>query len=291
VAEGESSAAPSLAYRVREAAAVVRARTPFVPKIGLILGSGLGELADEVADPVVVPYDQIPHFPRSTVQGHAGQLVLGQLGGASVVVMRGRAHFYEGYTMQQVTFPVRVMRRLGIETLLVTNAAGAVNPTFAAGDLMVISDHINFPGFAGHHPLLGLDEPELGVRFLSLLSAYAPGLRALAFEVAAGLGIPLKQGVYAYLAGPTFETLAELRLLQRLGADAVGMSTVPEVIVARHEEVRVLGLTVITNSAVSAEPPVETSHAEVLAMAERLRPQLGALIKGILARLAEPRPA
>lgn len=284
VAEGPERA-PSLAYRVREATAAVRSRSALQPRVGLILGSGLGNLVEEIAEPVMVPYDQIPHFPRPTVEGHPGELVLGQLAGQPVVAMRGRVHFYEGYGLDLVTFPVRVMRRLGAELLLVTNAAGALNPEFAAGDLMLITDHLNLPGLAGHNPLRGLDEPELGVRFLNLSDAYDPSLAGLAGEAAEAEGLRLRRGVYAFVAGPTFETPAELRMLQRLGADAVGMSTVPEVVVARQEGLRVLGISAITNTAVAPGAPAETSHAEVLAMAERMKPALTALIKGVLSRL------
>lgn len=278
--------AASTAYRVREAAAAVRSRSPLVPRVALILGSGLGDLADEIASPVVVPYDEIAHFPVPTVQGHAGQLVLGTLEGVQVVAMRGRVHFYEGYSLSEVTFPVRVMRRLGADVLIVTNAAGGLNETFKTGDLMLLSDHLNLLGMAGAHPLLGLHEPELGARFLDMLTAYDVDLRATAHRAAAGHDFSLREGVYVMVAGPTYETMAEIRFLQRSGADAVGMSTIPEVIVARHEGMRVLGLSAITDMAVGQGAVAEISHTEVLAAAERIKPRLIAVVKGALSSLA-----
>lgn len=276
----------STAYKVREAAATVRARSSLTPRVALILGSGLGGLADEIADPVVVPYGEIPNFPVSTVQGHAGQLVLGTLQGVPVVAMRGRVHYYEGYSLRDVSFPVRVMRRLGAEILVVTNAAGGLNERFRTGDLMVLSDHLNLMGILGVNPLLGLHEPELGVRFLDMLSAYDPELRALAHQVAEEQGTTLQEGVYVMVAGPTYETMAEIRYLQRAGADAVGMSTIPEVIVARHEQMRVLGFSAITDMAVGHGAVAEISHHEVLAVADQIGPRLAGIVKGILARLA-----
>ena len=279
------SSGTSTAYRVREAAALVKARSAETPRVALILGSGLGDLADEIGNPVVVAYDEIPNFPVSTVQGHAGQLVLGTLEGVQVVAMRGRVHFYEGYSLRDITFPVRVMRRLGADTLIVTNAAGGLNESFNTGDLMVLSDHLNLMGMAGLNPLLGLHEPELGVRFLDMLTAYDPHLRAAAHRAAESHGFALREGVYAMVAGPTYETMAEIRFLQRAGADAVGMSTIPEVIVARHEKMRVLGISAITDMAIGHDAIAEISHNDVLAAAERIRPHLTALIKGFLASL------
>ncbi|MBI4491888.1 MAG: purine-nucleoside phosphorylase [Chloroflexi bacterium] len=276
---------PSLGGRVREAVASLHARNALRPRVALILGSGLGDLADEIATPVVVPAPEIPHYPISTVPGHAGRLVLGMLEGVPVVAVRGRVHFYEGYSLQQVTFPVRVVRRLGAEVLLVTNAAGGLNASFSPGDLMLIRDHLNLPGMAGAHPLIGLDESELGPRFLDLGSAYDAELRRTAHEVAQVAGLSLQEGVYAMVAGPTYETRAEMRFLQRIGADAVGMSTVPEVIVARQEGMRVLALSAITNVAVGEPSVSELGHADVLAAAERMRPRLSRLIRGLVARL------
>jgi purine-nucleoside phosphorylase len=269
-----------------EAAQAVAARGGLAPRVALILGSGLGELADEIESPVVVPYAEIPHFPVSTVSGHAGQLVLGRLEGVPVVAMRGRVHFYEGYSLRDVTFPVRVMRRLGAATLVVTNAAGGLNESFSTGDLMVFSDHLNLVGMAGHNPLMGTYEPELGVRFLDVLGAYDGPLRQAAHAVARACGFELQEGVYAMVAGPSYETMAEIRFLQRAGADAVGMSTIPEVIVARHERMRVLGLSAITDMAVGAGATSEIAHEAVLAAAERIRPRLAALVRGVLRWLA-----
>jgi purine-nucleoside phosphorylase len=284
------SESSSLAYRVREAASSLRSRLSTPPRVGIILGSGLGPLADEVVEPVIVPYDQIPHFPISTVPGHAGQLVLGTLEGVPVAVMRGRAHFYEGYTLQQVTFPVRTMRRLGAEVLIVSNAAGGLNPAYLPGDVMVLSDHINLMGLAGQNPLVGPDEPELGVRFLDMTEPYDPALRARAMEVGTQVGLRIYEGVYAVVAGPSFETRAEMRFLRLAGADAVGMSTAPEVIVARHERMRVLGLSVITNTANPDAVEPDVSHEGVLAVADQVAPGLQSLIRGVLRSLAAPAP-
>jgi purine-nucleoside phosphorylase len=253
--------------------------------VALILGSGLGDLADEIRAPVVIPYADIPFFPVSTVVGHAGQLVIGDLEGVPVAAMRGRVHFYEGYSLREVTFPVRVLRQLGAEVLVVTNAAGGLNESFQTGDLMLLSDHLNIMGMAGHNPLVGPDEPELGVRFLDMLSAYDPRLRELARGVAQQYGFELREGIYAMVAGPSFETLAEIRFLQRAGADAVGMSTIPEVLVARHGGMRVLGLSAITDMAVGKDAVTEISHAEVLAAAEAIKPRLTAVVKGVLRSL------
>jgi purine-nucleoside phosphorylase len=275
-----------IAAQATEAAAAVARRGGVSPRVGLILGSGLGELADEIASPVVVPYADIPHFVVSTVQGHAGQLVLGQLEGVPVVAMRGRVHYYEGYTLHEVSFPVRVMRRLGADTLVVTNAAGGLNESYATGDLMVFSDHLNLVGLAGHNPLRGAHDPELGVRFLDMLGAYDAELREAAHAAAESGGFVLREGVYTMVAGPNFETLAEIRFLQRAGADAVGMSTIPEVIVARHEGMRVLGLSAITDTAVGPGATAEIDHQAVLAAAEQIRPRLTAVIKGVLSSLA-----
>jgi purine-nucleoside phosphorylase len=273
--------------RVAAAAEAVRGRGAPTPRVGLILGSGLGDLADEVAQPVSIAYRDIPNFPVSTVQGHAGELVCGRLQGVPVAAMRGRVHFYEGYSLRDVTFPVRVMRNLGAEILIVTNAAGGLNESFETGDLMVLQDHLNLMGMAGQSPLIGPDEPELGVRFLDMLSAYDPELRKSAQEAAQANGFSLREGVYAMVGGPAFETLAEIRFLQRGGADAVGMSTIPEVIAARHGGMRVLGISAITDMAVGPAAAHEISHLEVLAAAERIKPRLAAVVRGVLASLAQ----
>jgi purine-nucleoside phosphorylase len=269
-----------------DAADYVRSKTQVRPKIGMILGSGLNPLAQAVENATRIPYDEIPHFPKPTVEGHAGQLVLGHLEGKGALVMQGRVHFYEGYPMQQVVFPVRVMQVMGIETLIVTNAAGGLDPEFHAGDLMLITDHLNLVGMGGSHPLFGPNDPSLGPRFPDMSQAYTPELRRLAIEVAKEKDIPLRTGVYAGLSGPAFETPAEIRFLRIIGADAVGMSTVTEVTVARHGGMRVMGVSGITNVALTESVPGhETSHEEVLVAGQQLVPRLTALVRGVLARL------
>jgi purine-nucleoside phosphorylase len=275
------------AERAAEAARVVSSFGGLTPRVALILGTGLGDLADQIAAPTVVPYAEIPHYPVSTVPGHAGQLVLGELEGVPVVAMRGRVHLYEGYSVREVSFPVRVLRRLGADTLIVTNAAGGLNESFEAGDLMVVRDHINLPGLAGHNPLIGSDTAQLGVRFLDVLDAYDPELRRRAHAVAHEQAFALREGVYVMVAGPSFETPAELRYLQGIGADAVGMSTVPEVLVARHERMRVLGISCITNMTLGARAPAEVTHAEVLSVAERVGPRLATVVRGVIGSLRD----
>jgi len=271
------------------AADVIRARTRHQPTIGLILGSGLSSLADHVEDADVIPYAEIPHFPVSTVEGHPGRLVIGRLAGPTIMVMQGRVHYYEGYSLQQVTFPIRVMQVMGIKLLIITNAAGGVNPTFRAGDLMLIKDHLNLIGMAGLSPLRGPNDPSLGPRFLDMSKTYDRELRQLARDVARELGIELREGVYAGLAGPTFETPADIHFLRVAGADAVGMSTVPEAIVARHGGMRVLGISGISNVAID-DPDAEsvTSHEEVLEAGKTIAPRLARLIMGVLSRLSDP---
>lgn len=276
-------------YSVREydeAAAHINDRLSRKPDIGLILGSGLSPLAAAIENSVAIPYDEIPHFPTSTVEGHAGQLVIGQLAGVQVCAMQGRFHFYEGYTPQQITFPVRVMQRLGVGTLIVTNAAGGLNPSFRAGDLMLIEDHINLVGMAGNHPLYGPNLDEFGLRFPSMTRSYSARLRALLLETAEELGIPVQQGVYAMVSGPSFETPAEVRFLRAAGADAVGMSTAPEVIVACHAGMDVLGISSITNVAVDAlDTEADTSHTEVLETGREIVPRLTRLLVALLGRM------
>jgi purine-nucleoside phosphorylase len=267
------------------AAAVVRGRADLQPRVGLILGSGLSALADAVVDSVTIPYGDIPHFPGTTVEGHAGRLVIGRLEGQAVVVMQGRAHYYEGYSMADVTFPVRVMQVLGIEILIVTNAAGGLNPDFGAGDVMLINDHINLIGMGGLNPLRGPNLEAFGPRFPDMSEPYDPRLRALAGQAAAGAGVSLREGVYVCLAGPSFETRADLRFLRLIGADAVGMSTVPEVTIARHGGTRVLGLSGISNVAPAEGAVVETTHEEVLEAGRLLVPRLEAIIRGVLKAL------
>jgi len=266
------------------AAASVRDRTRHTPKIALILGSGLGPVAEAVQNADVIPGESIPHWPRSTVEGHTGQLVIGQLEEHAVLIQQGRAHYFEGYSLQQATLPIRVMQLLGIQILIITNAAGAINPSFRPGDLMLITDHINLLGMAGLSPLRGPNDASLGARFPDMSQAYDRDLRALALTVADEVHLPLHQGVYVCLAGPSFETPADLRFLRLMGADAVGMSTVPEVTVARHGGLRVLGLSGISNAAnLDGETP--TTHAEVLAAGQTLAPKLTRLLRGIVRHL------
>jgi len=231
------------------AANLIRSRTRYQPRVALILGSGLGGLADSVAQPDIIPYQEIPHWPLSTVWGHEGRLVIGSLENQAVLVMQGRVHFYEGYSMSQVTFPIRVMQRLGIEILFVTNAAGAINPAYVPGDLMLISDNLNLIGMMGFNPLIGPNIDALGVRFPDMSQAYDRQLNEFARQVAAEKGLLLHEGVYVGLSGPSFEGPADLRFLRAVGSDAVGMSTVPEVIVARHGGTRVMGISGISNKA------------------------------------------
>jgi len=270
-----------------EAADFIRSHTEHKPTIGLILGTGLNPLAEEMQRADVMPYGEIPHFPVSTVEGHVGQLVIGELEGQEILVMQGRAHHYEGYSPQHTVLPIRAMQLLGIGVLIVTNAAGGLNPAFQAGDLMLITDHINLIGMVGLNPLCGPNDPELGPRFVDMSQAYDLKLREAALRVAKGLGFPLRQGVYICLAGPSFETPADLRFLRLIGADAVGMSTVPEVTVARQAGMRVLGISGISNVAV-IEPTEESRavHEEVLEAGKTLVPKLTALLKGVVSLLA-----
>ncbi len=275
------------ASAAREAADSLRAKTPQPPRVTLILGTGLGGLAERIAAPTIIPYADIPRFPRATVAGHAGRLVLGALEGVPVAALQGRFHLYEGYTPQQVVLPVRALRLLGAEILIVTNAAGGLNPAYAAGDLMLLADHIGLPTMAGLNPLRGPNDEALGPRFPAMTGAYDAILRAAAHAAADALGIPLREGIYAMVAGPNYETPAELRFLRQLGADAVGMSTVPEVIAARHAGMRVLAISCVTNVALPPEgiAPPEPSHAEVVATAERAGANLARLVERVLANL------
>lgn len=268
--------------QVMEAVATIQSRTSLKPSVGVILGSGLGDLVTELRHTVALPYAEIPHFARSTVVGHAGRLLIGTLEDVPVVVMQGRFHLYEGYTLPVLTLPVRVMHHLGAQTLIVTNAAGGVNPGYRPGDFMLLRDHINMPGLAGANPLMGANDERLGERFPPLAHAYDAELRVLARSVAASWPeITLHEGVYTMVGGPNYETSAELKFLRAIGTDAVGMSTVPEVIVARHMRMRVLGLSLITNSATGDET-AEVNHAEVLASADAVRPKFAGLIRGIV---------
>lgn len=272
-----------------EAAQYILARTQHRPRVAMILGSGLGSLVEQLEEADALNYTDIPYFPDSTIEGHAGRLVIGKLEGQAVAAMQGRAHYYEGYSMQRVTFPVRTFRQMGVETLIVTNAAGGLNPAFRAGDLMLLTDHINLVGMAGLNPLRGPNDPSLGPRFPDMSQAYDPELRAMAKRVAAREGIPLHEGVYIMLAGPSFETPADIRFLSRIGADAVGMSTVPEVTVARHGGMRAIGFSGISNTlAVGEGEPGhdETTHEEVLEAGKVLAPRLTALIRGLLREMS-----
>ncbi|MDX1993512.1 MAG: purine-nucleoside phosphorylase [bacterium] len=266
-----------------EAVDAIRRYTMLQPAIGLVLGSGLGGLAETLEDRVVIPYEAIPGWPISTVHGHHGNLVFGTLEGQTVVAQQGRAHFYEGYTMQQVTFPIRVMHRLGVKTVILTNAAGGLNSNFQVGDLMLLHDHINFVGMAGLNPLIGANDDSIGPRFLGMTQTYDRDLRRAAREVAQANGLPLHEGVYICLAGPTFETPAEIRMLRVIGGDAVGMSTAHEVVVARHAGMRVMACSGITNVAIdNPDSTAETNHEEVLDAGKVLVPRLTTLLRGVL---------
>ncbi|EOB3456702.1 purine-nucleoside phosphorylase [Enterococcus hirae] len=247
---------------------------------GLILGSGLGELAEEIEEAIVIPYGQIPFFPTSTVVGHAGQLVYGTLSGKKVLAMQGRFHFYEGHSMQTVTYPVRVMAALKAHSVIVTNASGGVNESFVPGDLMLITDHINF---TGQNPLIGPNEDEIGPRFPDMSEAYTLTYREVAKEAASQLDLTLKEGVYMGYSGPTYETPAEIRMSRTMGADAVGMSTVPEVIVAAHSGLKVLGISCITNLAAGMQ--ANLNHEEVVETTQRVKQSFKALIKEVLVLL------
>lgn len=272
--------------QIEAAADFIRGRTRHRPSVGLILGSGLSPLADQIQQADHIPFDEVPHFPVSTVGGHSGRLVIGQLEGQAVLVMQGRAHYYEGYSMAQVTLPIRVMQVLGVEVLIVTNAAGGLNPAWQAGDLMLITDHINFIGMAGINPLRGPNLETFGPRFPDMGVAYDLELRRLAREAAVEAGVVLREGVYTGLGGPNFETPAELRFLRTLGTDAVGMSTVAEVTVAHHGGTRVLGISGISNIAVYDPSQGESaSHEEVLEAGQQIVPKLMAVIRGTLRRL------
>jgi purine-nucleoside phosphorylase len=266
------------------AADAVRVRLSATPRVGLILGSGLGDLANIVDQPVSVAYDDIPFWPKATVQGHAGRLVAGQLYGAAVLILQGRSHFYEGHSMAEVTLPVRVMKRLGIDILILTNAAGAIRPEFEPGDVMLITDHIAMVGMAGMNPLRGPNLEEFGPRFPDMSQVYDRGLAQMVREEASAGGIELREGVYCGLAGPSFETPADLRFLRVIGADAVGMSTVPEAIVARHASMRVLGLSGISNKA-NLDGSTITTHEEVLEAGRLIVPKMKQLLQRILPRL------
>ena len=272
---------------IQAAATFIRQRHAEPPRVALVLGTGLGGLADRIADATSIPYADIPHFPHATVAGHAGRLVLGHLSGVPVAAMQGRFHLYEGYTPQQVVLPTRVLHALGADTFIVTNAAGGLDPAQHAGDLLLLRDHIGLATMAGNNPLVGPNDEQLGPRFPSMTGAYDKDLRATAQAVAQEQGISLLEGVYVMVSGPNYESPAELRFLRMIGADAVGMSTVPEVLAARHMGMRVLAISCVTNVTLSADmdTPPEPNHAEVVAAAEQAGSYLASLIEGVLARL------
>ncbi len=264
--------------KINQTAAYLKTMVSYRPETGIILGTGLGHLADEITDKIEIPYEQIPHFPLSTVEGHSGKLIFGKLGGKEVLAMQGRFHYYEGYDMKQVTFPVRVFKAMGVKTLFVSNAAGGMNTDFKVADIMIIPDHINlFP----EHPLRGKNHEELGTRFPDMSEAYSPRLIAKANEIAERCGIKVQHGVYVGTSGPTFETPAEYRYFRRIGGDAVGMSTVPEVIVARHGEMEVFAISVITDLGV--EGIVEKcSHEDVQKAANAAQPLMTRIMQELV---------
>ena len=267
--------------KINETATFLAGKMQYLPKVGIILGTGLGELATQITERQEIPYQDIPNFPVSTVEGHSGKLIIGKLGTTQVLAMQGRFHYYEGYSMKEVTFPVRVMKALGVETLLVSNAAGGMNPDFEIGDLMIISDHINtFP----EHPLRGKNEPSLGTRFPDMSQAYPASLRDMAKAIAAKRGIKVVEGVYVGTSGPTFETPAEYYYFRTIGGDAVGMSTVPEVIVAVHAGIRVFAMSIITDLGVAGKV-VEVSHEEVQQIANQAQPKMTLIMKELIAQL------
>lgn len=266
---------------VQEAADAVRARVPSIPRTAIVLGSGLGDFASQLEHAVSMPYEALPHWPRSRVVGHEGRLVVGDIKGQAVAALAGRCHLYEGHDARTVTFAVRALGRLGIETLILTNAAGGVNTGFSRGALMVIDDHINL---MGANPLVGANDDRFGARFPDMTEVYSPSLRAVADRAAAGIGLRLPHGVYAALLGPSYETPAEIRYLRTIGADAVGMSTVPEAIAARHMGINVLAISCITNMAAGVLPE-PLKHDDVMETARRVRGQFIALLEGIIEQL------
>jgi purine-nucleoside phosphorylase len=266
---------------LKEATTYIQKQTDRTPEIGLILGSGLGDLANEIENPTKIAYGDIPHFPVSTVEGHAGQLVIGELQGRTVVAMQGRFHYYEGYPMQDVVFPVYVMKQLGVKLLTVTNACGGMNRQFSPGDLMIITDHINF---TGDNPLIGRNHAELGPRFPDMSRAYTPQLVSFVQETANQLGIKVQKGVYGGISGPTYMTPSELTMLANLGADTVGMSTVPEVIVASHTGLKVIGISCVTDMAIGEELEPLT-HEQVVEVANKTKPRFISLVKEIVKRV------
>jgi purine-nucleoside phosphorylase len=270
--------------QIDQVADTIRSKISIEPRVGIILGSGLNDLADSVENAIVIPYGDLPHWPVSTVEGHAGRLVIGDLEGQPVFVMQGRIHFYEGYTMSQITLPVRVMLRLGLEIMIVTNAAGGVNPDFVPGDVMLITDNLNLMGMSGLNPLMGPNIDELGPRFPDMSQVYDKELGSIARKIASDEGITLREGVYCGLSGPSFESPADLRFLRLAGTDAVGMSTVPEVIVANHGGMRSLGLSGISNKA-NLDGSTITTHEEVIEAGKIITPKMEKIIRGVLSSI------
>ncbi|MHC4870326.1 MAG: purine-nucleoside phosphorylase [Planctomycetota bacterium] len=272
-----------LKVKIEEAAGKIREKLNCSPDVGIILGTGLGDLARKLEDPKEIEYEEIPHFPKSTVQGHAGQFISGKLSGKNVVVMEGRFHYYEGYTLEQVTFPVRVMKALGIKTLIVTCACGGMNPMHQQGDILIIDDHINL---LGDNPLIGPNDESLGPRFPDMYCPYDPHLVAAAEKVAMEESIRVQKGVYVIVSGPCLETKAEYRFLRNIGADAVGMSTVPEVIVAVHAGLKVMGLGVLTDMCLpDALKPVDID--EIIEVANNSGPKLEKIVSGVIAEIRD----
>lgn len=271
----------SLRKKINESVQWIRTKTPFQPSIGVILGSGLGDFADTLQSKIELLTSEIPHFAKSTVEGHAGKLVLGKLNGKDILAVKGRVHYYEGYSLEQVTYIVRIMHALGVRSMIVTNAAGGVNPAFSPGDLMFITSHINF-FFA--NPLQGINDDQLGPRFPDMESDYDKEYISLAEKIALQLGVKTQRGVYCASSGPTYETRAEVKMFQKIGADAVGMSTVPEVVVAKHQGIRVLGISCITNlgTGISSTP---LSHEEVTVTANRVKNSFQALLRETIRQL------
>ena len=277
----EQVASTGLYERAEHAARVIRSRTTEIPRVAIVLGSGLGGFADDFADAVGIPYEDIPGFARSTAQGHAGRLVIGKIDQTPLVAMQGRVHFYEGYQLEQVTFPIRTFKLLGIKTLILTNASGGINVQLTQGALMVLSDHLNL---MGDNPLRGLNDSRFGPRFPDMSAVYSPELQELVIEEARALGVEVRRGIYAALAGPSYETPAEIHLLRNLGADAVGMSTVPEAIVARHMGIEVLGISCITNMAAGiGDEPI--NHEDVMATGDRVRSTFTQLLRRVVGRV------
>jgi purine-nucleoside phosphorylase len=274
----ERMASTSLYERAEHATRIIRARINVEPRIAIVLGSGLGAFADDFEDPVGIPYEEIPGFVRSTAQGHAGRLVIGKVDSVPVLAMQGRVHYYEGYSLEEVTFPIRTFSLLGIKTLVLTNAAGGVNVQLTQGALMVISDHVNL---MGDNPLRGPNDERFGPRFPDMSTVYSPELQELVIDEAKAIGVEVRRGIYGALSGPSYETPAEIHLLRNLGADAVGMSTVPEAIVARHMGLEVLGISCITNMAAGiGDEPI--NHEEVMATGDRVRGTFTELVRRVV---------